>query len=174
MRILNLEVFRSALIRKAFLSSFLNQGRRRCKNNEYFSHFMWNLYHPENKKLKGDGYCIHHKDKNTLNDSNQNLEKIESSEHNTIHHKGKIVSLETKRKMSENHADRSGSNNSMYGKKGKDHPAFGKYRSIEVRRKMSKAKSGSNHPMYGKHHSQETKKKMSESHKYLKNIKCLY
>lgn len=57
--------------------------------------------------------------------------------------KGKTHSLETRKKMSEHHADVSGENNPMYGKK----------------------LSGEKNPMYGKTHSEETRKKMSDAFK---------
>ena len=81
--------------------------------------------------------------------------------------KNKIVSEETKRKLSE-------------ANMGEKHPMFGKHISEETKRKMSEAKMGKkyseetkkklseakmgekNH-MYGKHHSEETKQKLSEA-----------
>lgn len=63
-------------------------------------------------------------------------------------------SEETKRKMSENHADFSGEKHPMYGKgyklKGEKNGMFGVHR------------KGPEAPMYGKHHSEETKKKLKE------------
>jgi hypothetical protein len=47
---------------------------------------------------------------------------------------------------------------------GKNHPNYGKPRSEETKRRMSKALKGKNW-ICGKHHSEETKKKMSKSHK---------
>lgn len=55
-------------------------------------------------------------------------------------HKGKKRSEETKKKMSNNHADFSGSNN----------PMFGKQLSESHREKISSGKKGSKNPMYGK------------------------
>ena len=46
--------------------------------------------------------------------------------------KGKILSEETKRKISENHADFSG----------KNHPLYGKHHSEETRKKISKSNKG--------------------------------
>ena len=96
------------------------------------------------------------------------------------------TSLETRIKMSKNHADVSGSKNPNYGKKGKLNHNYGKPRSEETKRKislankgrihseeaklkMSLAKKGSNHPNYNKHHSEKTKLKMSLAHKGSKN-----
>lgn len=55
-------------------------------------------------------------------------------------------SEETKQKMIDNHADFSGRNNPMYGKRGMDAPNYGK--------------RGTETSMYGRKHSKETKKKM--------------
>lgn len=62
-------------------------------------------------------------------------------------------SEETKRKMSDNHADFSGENN----------PLFGKHHSEETKNKMSEAQTGEKNHMFGKHHSEESKKRMAES-----------
>ena len=40
-----------------------------------FSHFVWNLYHPNDLIVKGDGHCVHHEDENKLNDHPYNLKK---------------------------------------------------------------------------------------------------
>ena len=111
-------------------------------------------------------YAIHHIDKNKLNNSLSNLVYLTCSEHNIIHKKGKILSEETKRKLSE----------ALKGKilseetkrklsealKGKNNPMYGKQLSEETKRKMSEAQKG-NKNMLGKHHSQESKRKISES-----------
>ncbi len=68
--------------------------------------------------------------------------------------------------------DRSGKNNSFYGKNHKEETKQkiskihkGKTISEKQRREHSKAMSGKNHPNYGKHLSQESRQKMSESRK---------
>ena len=61
-------------------------------------------------------------------------------------HTGKTVSEETRKKISENHADVSGENHPMYGRTGENHPMYGKHHSEEARKKMSEAKSGENNP----------------------------
>ena len=66
-------------------------------------------------------------------------------EHNRLHHLGKNVSAETRKKIS-------------YALNGENHPMFGKHISEETRKKMSEAKKG-------KHLSEETLKKMSEANK---------
>lgn len=74
------------------------------------------------------------------------------AEHCKIHNKGRHLSEDTKKKISDAH-------------KGLRH-------SEESRKKMSESRKGKNNPMYGgngsflgKHHSEESKRKMSESHK---------
>lgn len=76
------------------------------------------------------------------------------SEHRKLHNKGRHLSEETRRKLSE-------------ALKGLRH-------SEESRKKMSESRKGKNNPMYGKngaflgkHHNADTRKKMSESHKGL-------
>jgi len=91
-------------------------------------------------------------------------------------------SLETRKRMSKNHADVSGKNNPMFRKRGKDNPNFGKHHTKETKEKISKAnknpskktrekisksKMGEKNPNFGKHLSKETKEKMSKSHKNL-------
>lgn len=89
------------------------------------------------------------------------LKFVTPAEHNTLHKKGKQLSDETRRKLSES-------------KKGENHYNYGKHLSDETRRKISEARKaknlsetmkGANNPFYGKHHSAKTRKKMSESQK---------
>ena len=81
------------------------------------------------------------------------------NEHHRLHNlgkpawnKGKHLSAETRKKMSE-------------ALKGKKCYIFGKHLSAETRKKMSEAQNGENNYWFGKHHSEETRKKMSESKK---------
>jgi hypothetical protein len=60
--------------------------------------------------------------------------------------KGVKLSESTKKKISKNHADFSGENNPMWGKRGKEAPAFGKVRTKEHRQKLSKALIGKKRP----------------------------
>jgi len=79
---------------------------------------------------------------------------------------------ETCRKISENHADISGENHPMYGKKGKDNPNYGRHHAPESCKKMSENhwdNGGENHPMYGRHHTPETIERMSEAQKGVNN-----
>jgi hypothetical protein len=76
---------------------------------------------------------------------------------------GKIHSVETRRKISENHADVSGKNN----------PNYGKPRSDETKQKLSELRkgkfTGEDNPFYGKRHTEEAKQKMNDdkADKYL-------
>lgn len=75
-------------------------------------------------------------------------------------HRGKVLSEETKRKMSES---QTGEKNHM----------FGKTHSNEARLKLRNANIGTNNPMFGKSHSQEIRSKMGrtdESHSQFKGF----
>jgi len=61
--------------------------------------------------------------------------------------KGRPCSDETKEKMSKS---RTGKGNSMYGKKGKDSPFYGRHHNLEAKEKMRDTHQGENNPMYGK------------------------
>ena len=67
-------------------------------------------------------------------------------EHLSLHHKGKIVSKETRKKQSDS---------------AKKRPPV----SEETKQKLSDMRRGEKHWNYGNHFSEESKKKMSESHK---------
>lgn len=79
-----------------------------------------------NYKLKKNE-CIHHKDKNKLNNYIDNLELMTKSEHNSLHHKNKKI----------------GSNNPMFGKHryGSENPMFGKKHSKKSKKLMSQKRS---------------------------------
>lgn len=70
----------------------------------------------------GHKWDIHHIDKNPLNNKLNNLIYLTHAEHTKIHNNGKIVSEETKRKISESHKC----------KKRKPHPE-------EIKRKISES-----------------------------------
>lgn len=80
---------------------------------------------------------------------------------------GKHHSLETRKKMSENHAYNSGEKNPMWGRFGEKHPIWGRRHSEESRKRMSEIR-------LGKKLSEETCRRMSESHvaKYGKENPC--
>lgn len=93
--------------------------------------------------------------------SEETIEKMRISRQN--------ISEETRKKMSENHADVSGKNNPNYGVRGKDSPNFGRHHTEEAKAKMATAKSGKNNPNYGKTPSEKTRRKQSLAKKGKKN-----
>lgn len=108
------------------------------------------------------GYVIHHRDHNPSNNCILNLQLMRHEDHVSLHNKGKFVSYETRRRMSENNC-RYWENKKLpdeikrkisEGNKGKNH-------SEESKKKMSEAKKGENHWNYGKYLSDETQLKMS-------------
>ena len=97
---------------------------------------------------------------------------------------GRMVTEETKKKISDNHHDVSGNNNPMFGKKGEFSPSYGKKRSEQTKSKISQALKGKtswckgikrpehgevlkgqNNFWYGKEIPEEIKNKISESRK---------
>jgi len=92
--------------------------------------------------------------------------------------KGRKLSSDWKQKIKENHANVSGKNNPMWGKRGKDCPNWGIQRSVETRKRLSISKLGENNPMKnpenskkvananrGKHPTEKTREKMSNARK---------
>ena len=75
---------------------------------------------------------------------------LTSKEHNSLHHKGKLISEETKKKLSE-------------ANKGNKR-ALGYHHTDETRKKIREARKG-------KHRSDETKKKIGEAAKGNKNVR---
>ncbi len=67
-------------------------------------------------------------------------------------HKGKIISLEARKKISE-------------ANKGKPSPMLGKHHTKECKRKLSESHSGKNNHFYGKKHTLESLKKIGEASK---------
>lgn len=157
---------------------------------------VWNENNPNDQIFTGSGYCIHHK--NEIHEDNriENLQKMTIGEHSSLHNKGKIVSEDTKNKISENHCNVSGKNNPMYARKhsktskekmsksqkGEKNHLYGKSRSKEVCRKISKTLTGRKRKSFseewktnisksqkGKNRSDESKRKQSESIKNLWN-----
>lgn len=59
----------------------------------------------------------------------------------------------------------SGTKNRLFGKRGKEHPAFGYKHSVETRKKMSEMRSGRGNAFFGRTHSSETRLKLSRATK---------
>lgn len=74
----------------------INKSGHRCVGGNEIYGLMWELFVGEKPK----GYDIHHEDGNPLNDRIDNLKCIPHKLHMSIHHKNKIVTNETKYKMS--------------------------------------------------------------------------
>lgn len=107
------------------------------------------------------GYKHSEESKNKISDSlsgelNPNYGKNLSKDNNPFY--GKKHSTETKKKMSESHADFSGKNNPNYGRQGELSPLFGRHHSDETKEKIRQSN-------IGKQVSDETKRKISSSKK---------
>lgn len=90
------------IIAEAFCNSVIHSMRgdtRRFVGAVRFAHIVWNLYNPNDKKRKKDGYVIHHKDEDTLNDDIFNLQKITKGAHQTLHQIGKPCPEERREKI---------------------------------------------------------------------------
>lgn len=133
---------------EALKKSTIHCDNRRYYKCQKFTHFTWNLYHPEDPKIKGDGYIIHHDDENPLNDHISNLKKMTNAEHTSLHHSNppEIV----RKRMSERI-------------KGEKNPMFGRHHSEETRRVQSEAQKGEKGHNYGKRPPQDVRTKISES-----------
>lgn len=75
----------------------------------------------------------------------------------------RIFTLQTRMKMSQNHADFSGERNPMYGKSLRD--VMGEEAYLKWKEKISQNNSGSGNPFYGRHHTEETKALISKANK---------
>lgn len=171
---------------------------------KYYKQYCANIENVENfEKAKADnfkGWCIHHRLQTWTSDGERRavditMDELNSlgmyynrpaeeliflteSEHQILHTKGKTLSDECKKKISE---AIKGEKNGMYGKhhseetkKKQSEAKKGHYTSEETRNKMSEAHKGENNSMYGKKHSDETKKKMGKSHKGNTNTKGMH
>jgi len=113
---------------------------------------MWTNYGYRDTKI----WDIHHLDKNPLNNSLSNLVYLTKNEHISLHMKGKHLSEEHRKKIS----------NSM---KGKNHPLYGKHWTLseEARRKISERMKGNSYTK-GKKLSKTHKQKLSVIMKEMK------
>lgn len=116
-----------------------------------YSRWVWQAYTGETIPK---GYVIHHIDEDPTNNEFDNLQLMSWQEHLSLHHKGKEVSDEAKKKLSE------------IGKKrvGELNPFFGKHHNEESIEKNRQAHLGNTYRK-GKKHTDDAKKKMSEAKK---------
>jgi hypothetical protein len=99
--------------------------------------------------------------------SNETRKKISESHKGAKNSNyGKHRSEETKRKISESHKvenlSEESRRNLSNSKKGSNHPMFGKKLSEETKLKMSNSHKGENNHFYGKHHKKEVKERLSK------------
>ena len=105
---------------------------------------------------------IHHDDHNKTNNEIWNLIPMTQREHTILHHKGKVCSEETKRKISESNTGRIVSEE---GRKNMSEAHKGYVPTPEQRRKLSEANKGENSYWYGRPFSEEHRHNLSEAHK---------
>ena len=127
---------------------------RRLKNNKHKNINLQNAYNLSGRKnldfiiiLYCESFEIK-KYEQFFVDQNRNsglLYNICLDDVNTV--LGVKVTENTKQNMSKNHADVSGKNNPMYGKKGKDNPHHGFKHSPETKRKMAESHIGKIHDL---------------------------
>lgn len=162
--------------------------RKVCKNYEQVENYnkavadeynLWDLHHRrEMSEMKSKQQLID--EGKYYNVQSVDLIFLLHSEHAKLHHTNKIVSEETRNKMSKAQL---GEKNHMFGKKAADdtkkkmsdsHKGEHWYNDgkVETRAKecperfvKGRLRNGENHPMYGKKHTEDAKKKMSDSAK---------
>jgi group I intron endonuclease len=150
------------------ISHHINQLVNKTHHNQVLQ-CAWEKYGPENF----EGVLVEEvQDKALLLDREQYYIDLLEPEYNICRVAGNSLgrqhTIETRRKISQSHADVSGENNPMFGKRGKLSPNFGKSRKQETLIKMRlnhRNVSGENNPNYGKKHSEDVRKKISESQK---------
>lgn len=140
--------------------SSINQGYRKLRYKGQvikYCYLVWNYHNRKDTITVKDGYVIHHKDGDSLNDKITNLVKMTHSDHSKLHHpEGRTDYF--------NGVSKPGKENGMYGKK----------HSAETRKRMSLARKGRPATMKGKHHTEETKKKISQSLSGRKLVKYVF
>ena len=129
---------------------------------EHFeAHRLLALENPDNAKLAYAWGCMAFPSAKTHQRYELTPEEYEEARVAvSIARKGVKNSAGARKKISENHADVSGTNNPMYGK---HHSSASKNKISE--KAKARYETIENHPMYGTHRSEETKEKLRESHK---------
>lgn len=88
-------------------------------NKKNYQKFLHRLIFEDFYKMKiPEGYVVHHKDGNSLNNCILNLQLMREFDHISLHHKGLKHSLESRKKMSEAHKGKY---------TGKDNPCYKDY-----------------------------------------------
>lgn len=134
---------------------FLLESNMRNAEIQEISYKVWNKYNPNDKIEaiigKGHGankYLIHHIDGNRNNNHISNLQKMTKKKHNKIHHSGRKLSEEAKRKI---------------GDKARGHKrCLGRKFSDKSKKKMSISAIGNTNAL-GHKHTEETKRKQSKA-----------
>jgi hypothetical protein len=131
--------------------TFIKRGRvliyLKGRRYQEYSRYLW-------KQVCGEipnGYVIHHKDFNPLNNTIENLEIMTEAKHKSLHHYGKTISEESRRKMSE-------------AKKGNTYRRGSKH-TEEAKAKMGLANVGREPANKGKKMSDEQKEKLRQKAK---------
>ena len=102
-----------------FIPNPLNLPQVNHKDEDKTNNTVWNLE------------WMSHKDNCNYGTRNKKISEGNKGKNNPMcGKKGKHHTEETKKKMSENHADFKGKNNPMYGKKGKNNPNYDKGKAI--------------------------------------------
>jgi len=145
----------------------IKYGRRKtvrfnCGCWDYWYRFVWIQ---KNGPIP-DGYEVHHKDDNPLNDHISNLECITKKEHKRLHGKKRVWSEETKQKISESlkaNSDLSDIQKKLWEERkasGWEYPEEGKKKILEY----GKTRVGELNPFFGKQHSAESIEKNRQAH----------
>lgn len=113
--------------------------------------------------------CNRSKGYNLRSGGSRGLQSEETKRRMSIAQIGKVVTEETKEKLSAitkaNPIRMIGNDNPMFGILPEEHPMFGKQHTDQAKRKMSAAKIGKPSPKKGKPMSEESKRRMSEAKK---------
>ena len=148
-------IYRVRVKSRAYIPYPKGIGVLRPSNKKPY-HIAWNTFYPDDLITKGDGFVIHHIDKNPCNNIKENLKKMTIKEHLSLHHKGKEIPHKMRKQIS-----------STLKKKYKNKLHFnnGRIFSKEHRRKLSESHLGKPSNRKGTSCSEKTKKILSDINK---------